>query len=85
MGGNKGERVLKRQITQLSFSGSGSGPGLVRLSLDFDHNHHDSRVSYVGDGALKRRSLQPAANYGFEVYRLAIRIIESGFAIRDRV
>lgn len=83
MGGNKGERVLERQITQLSFSGS--GPGLVRLSLDFDQNHHDSRVSYVGDGALKRRSLQPAANYGFEVYRLAIRIIESGFAIRDRV
>ena len=50
MGGNKSERVLERQIIQLSFSGS--GPGLVRLDFDFDPNHHGFGVTNIGDGAL---------------------------------
>ena len=50
MGGNKSERVLERQIIQLSFSGS--RPGLVRLDLDFDPNYHGFGVTNIGDGAL---------------------------------
>lgn len=72
MGRNKGERVLARQITQLSLSGY--GPGLVKSSLDFDQNHHGFSVAYLDDGVLKRRGLHPAASYELEVHRLAIRV-----------